>query len=183
MPYGNATPLSIAKDLVSDGPFYYLYGDDLTLSDTPVCKQLAEVLEKNPDASAVVAAYEVPDSEVHKYGVAKIKEGTENEMENLIEKPKLEDAPSNLAVFGRYLFTPSILPYIENLKAGKDGEMWLADAVNEMAQKEKVLVHKIDGKWLTTGDPLNHFKTTFEFAMERDDLKEELLKYLKENIS
>jgi len=182
MPYGNATPLLIAKDLVEDEPFYYLYGDDLTLSKVPVCKQLAEVLKKNPEAAAVVAAYEVPDSEVHKYGVVKLKEGTDNEMETLIEKPELKDAPSNLVVFGRFLFTPKIIPYIEALQTGKGGELWLSDAVNNLAQNEKVLVHKIEGKWLTTGDPLNHFKTSFEFAMERDDLKNDLLEFLKEKL-
>lgn len=182
MPYGNATPLLIAKDLVDDAPFYYLFGDDITLADKSVCKQLTEVYEKNPDAALVAAAYEVPDSEVHRYGVAKIKEGTENEVEMIVEKPRKEDAPSNLVVFGRFLCTPKILPHIENLKKGQGGELWFTDAMNALAKEEKVLVHKIQGKWLTTGDPLNHFKTSVEFILDRDDLKDEALNYLKKRI-
>lgn len=182
MPYGNGTPLRIAADLVSDGPFFYMYGDDLTLAKVPVCKQLVEVFEKNPDAAAILAAQRVPDSEVHKYGVVKIKEGTENEVELFVEKPKLEDAPSNLAVFGRFLFTPKILPIIENMGTGKDGELWLTDAVNELAHQDKVLVHEIEGEWLTTGDPLNYFKTSFEFALDREDMREQIVEYVKKRL-
>lgn len=183
MSYGNGTPLKIASDLVSDEPFFYMYGDDLTLSKVPVCQQLVEVYKNNPDAVAILAAQKVPDSEVHKYGVVKIKEGTTNQVESFVEKPKLEDAPSNLAVFGRFLFTPKILPIIEKMGTGKDGELWLTDAVNELAQTDKVLVHEIEGKWLTTGDPLNYFKTSFEFAMEREDLRAQIIEYVKFKLS
>jgi len=183
MPYGNGTPLKIASDLVSDEPFFYMYGDDLTLSKVPVCQQLVEVYKNNPDAVAILAAQKVPDSEVHKYGVVKIKEDTTNQVESFVEKPKLEDAPSNLAVFGRFLFTPKILPIIEKMGTGKDGELWLTDAVNELAQTDKVLVHEIEGKWLTTGDPLNYFKASFEFAMEREDLRDDIINYVKAKLA
>lgn len=179
MPYGNGTPLRIAADLVSDGPFFYMYGDDLTLSKVPVCQQLLDVYKANPDAAAILAAQRMPDSEVPKYGVVKIKEGTTNEVEDFVEKPKIEDAPSNLVVFGRFLFTPKILPVIEKLATGKDGELWLTDAVNALAKTEKVLVHEIEGQWLTTGDPLNYLKTSFEFALDREDLRQPFIDYIK----
>lgn len=178
MPYGNGTPLLISADLVDDGPFLYLYGDDMTKSKVPVCQQLIDVYKKNPDAAAVIAAQKMPRKELCKYGVAKIKKGRINELEYMVEKPDLGEEPSDLVVFGRFLFTPKILPIIKKLKLGKDNELWITDAIAELAKKEKVLVHKIDGKWLTTGDPLNYLMTTFEFALERDDLKRELKKYV-----
>jgi UTP--glucose-1-phosphate uridylyltransferase len=179
MPYGNATPLIVARDLVSDGPFYYMYGDDLTLAQTPVCEQLARVYDANPDAAAILAVYEVPIEEVEKYGVVKLKAGTDNVVESLVEKPKRDEAPSTLVVFGRMLCTPKILPYIDALKPGKANELWFTDALNALAQHETVLICKIEGKWLTTGDPLNHFKATVEFALDRDDLKDDIRTYLE----
>ena len=178
MPYGNATPLLVAKDLVSDGPFLYLFGDDLTKSKVPVCKQLIEVYKKNPDVAAILAVQRVALKEIGKYGAVKIKKGTKNQLERVIEKPNPKEAPSNLAEFGRFLLTPKIIPIIKKKKLGKNNELWLMDAVDELAQKEKVLVHPIEGEWLTTGDPLNYLKATLEFALERDDLKRELKKYI-----
>jgi len=178
MPYGNGTPLLISRDLVEDGPFLYLYGDDMTKSKVPVCKQLIEVYKKNPEAAAVIAAQKMPKKELSKYGVPKIKKGTKNELEMMVEKPDADKSPSDLAVFGRFLLTPKILPIIAKLKTGKGGELWLTDAINQLAKKEKVLVHEIEGEWLTTGDPLNYLKTTVEFALDRPDLKNEFRKYI-----
>jgi len=183
MPYGNATPLKVARDLVADGPFYYLYGDDITLADTPVCEQLARVYEEHPDAAAVLAAYEVPEDEVQKYGAVRLKEGTNNEVAELVEKPEPGTQPSNLIVFGRFLCTPKLLPYIDALETGKANELWFTDALNNLAQNEKVLVCPIEGKWLTTGDPLNHFKATVEFALKRDDLAEDIRTYLEKRLA
>ncbi len=182
MPYGNGTPLLIAKDLVADGPFLYLYGDDMTKAKVPVCKQLIEVYKKNPDVVAILAVQRVPKKEVSKYGVVKIKKGTSNELEELVEKPEVDKAPSNLAVFGRFLLTPKILPIIAKLKTGKGGELWLTDAIAELAKTEKVLAHEIEGGWFTTGDPLNYLKTTVEFALDRADLKKEFRKYIVERL-
>jgi len=178
MPYGNGTPLRVASGLVSDGPFLYLYGDDMTISKVPVCNQLVEVYRQNPDAAAVVAAQKMPQKTLNRYGVAKLKPGTKNELEKMIEKPKLGQAPSNLVVFGRFLFTPKILPIIKRLKTGKDNELWLTDAIDQLAQKEKVIVHQIEGQWLTTGDPLNYLVTTFEFIMKRQKLWPDFKKYI-----
>lgn len=183
MPYGNATPLKVARDLVADGPFYYLYGDDVTLAQVPVCEQLARMYEAHPDAAAVLAVAEVPMHEVAKYGVVSLKEGTEYEVASLVEKPEPATAPSNLVVFGRMLCTPKVLPYIDALEPGKANELWFTDALNALAQKEKVLICKIEGKWLTTGDPLNHFKASVEFALARPDLADDVRAFLAERLS
>lgn len=183
MPYGNGTPLRVAKDLVTDGPFFYLFGDDITLSDTPVCQQLNEVYKANPDAAAIVAVQEMPDEVLYRYGIVKVKKGTENVYEGIVEKPDPGKAPSNLAEFGRFLLTPKILPIIAKLETGKDNELWLVDAINELAKTEKVLVHKIKGQWLTTGDPLNYLKATVEFAFARNDLKDDFKNYLQNKLN
>ena len=183
MPYGNATPLLAAKDLVADAPFFYLFGDDITLADTPVCKQLQQVYEANPDVAAVIAVQKMPDDVLCRYGIVKLKEGTTNEYEGIVEKPKtLKEAPSNLAEFGRFLLTPKILPIIENLQTGKDDELWLVDAINELAKTERILIHEIDGTWITTGDPLNFIKANIEFALTRDDLADDLKEYIKSRV-
>ncbi|MCB9806132.1 NTP transferase domain-containing protein [Candidatus Nomurabacteria bacterium] len=180
MPYGNGTPLKISADIVSDGPFFYLFGDDITRAKVPVCKQLALALEQNPDAAAVIGVREIPQEETSKYGIVKIKEGTTNEVETFVEKPKVDEAPSNLAACGRYLFTPKILPIIESLAVGKDNELWLTDAIIELAKSEKVIFHKIEGDWFTTGDPLNFLKASVEFAFDREDLKKDFEEYLRD---
>lgn len=183
MPYGNGTPLLAAKDLVTDAPFFYLFGDDITLSDTPVCQQLIDVYTANPDVAGVIAVQKMPDDVLNRYGIVKIKEGTENVYEGIVEKPGPGEAPSNLAEFGRFLLSPKILPIIETLKTGKDNELWLVDAVNELAKTEKILIHEIEGQWLTTGDPLNYLKATTEFALDRDDLRDDYVQYLRERLS
>ncbi len=182
MPYGNATPLLASMHLLKDEPFFYLFGDDMTLADKPVCQQLAEVYQKNPGVGAVIAVQEMPRDVLYRYGVVKIKEKTKNEYENIIEKPALGTEPSNIVSFGRYLFSPKILSIIKKLKIGKDNELWLVDAINELAKTDKILVHTIEGKWLTTGDALNYLKTVVEFVKQRDDLKKDFKKYVVENL-
>jgi len=179
MPYGNGTPLRVAKDLVTDGPFFYLFGDDITLADTPVCQQLADVYKANPDAAAVIAVQEMPSDVLYRYGVVKLKDGSDDTYDYIVEKPEPGTEPSGLVAFGRYLLTPKILPIIAELKTGKDNELWMVDAINELAKTEKVLVHKIKGKWLTTGDPLNYLQATVEFALAREDLRDKFMTYLK----
>ncbi len=182
MPYGNATPILASIDLLKDEPFFYLFGDDMILADKPVCQQLAEVYQKNHKVGAVIAVQEMPRDVLYRYGVVKIKEGTNNEYKQIIEKPVLGEEPSNVVSFGRYLFSPKILPIIKKLKTGKDNELWLVDAINELAKTEKILVYTIEGKWLTTGDALNYLKTVIEFVKQRDDLKNEFGKYVVESL-
>jgi len=182
MPYGNATPLLASMDLLDNEPFFYLFGDDMTLADVPVCQQLAEVYKKNPEVGAVIAVQKMPREVLYRYGVVKFKKGTQNEYESIVEKPALGEEPSAVVSFGRYLFSPKILSIIKKLKTGKDNELWLVDAINELAKTEKILVHEIAGQWLTTGDALNYLKTTVEFVKKRNDLKDEFKKYVVESL-
>jgi len=183
MPYGNGTPLRVAADLISDGPFFYAFGDMLAQSKTPVAQQLLKIYQKNPEAAAIVAAYPVARKLVSRYGIFKIKSGTKNELERVVEKPKPRQSPSNLMNAGRFLFTAKILPIIRKMKTGKDNELWLVDAIQILVdQGEKVIVQACEGKVCDTGDPLNYLKTTFDFAWERADLRQELRKYIVEKL-
>ena len=180
MPYGNGTPLLCAKSLIHrDEAVVYMFGDDIVKSKVPCAKQLIEVYERyRPEA--VIAVQEVPSDEIHRYGVVKLKESTDhNELEYIVEKPSRDKAPSNLAQLGRFVLSHRIIDELENLRVGKGGELWLTDAIGQLAKTDPVLVHPIDGTWFTTGDPLRFLKTTVAFALDRPDIGPEFAAYLK----
>ncbi len=180
-PYGNATPLLCAAPLIDDDEsFVYMFGDDLTISDIPVTKQLIDVYKKENPA-VVLGVQEVPDSEVERYGTVKYKDKTKNyEIEAGYEKLPVKDAPSNMAQFGRFVFSYKMIEEAKKTALGKDNELWVIDVINSLAQKgEKVIAQPIDGEWYTTGDPLRYLKTSVEFAIRRDDIGPEFCDYLK----
>ncbi len=180
-PYGNATPLLCAAPLIDDDEaFVYMFGDDLTISDIPVTRQLIDVYEKeNP--TAVLGVQEVPDEEVERYGTVKYKNEDKNyEIESGYEKLPADKAPSNMALFGRFVFSNKIIEEAKQTKTGKDGELWAMDIINSLAQEgEKVIAQPIEGEWHTTGDPLRYLKTSVEFALRRKDIGEDFKKYLE----
>jgi UTP--glucose-1-phosphate uridylyltransferase len=180
MPYGNGTPLLCAKSLIHrDEAVVYMFGDDIVKSKVPCAKQLIEVYERyGPEA--VIAVQEVPSDEIHRYGVVKLKESTDhNELEYIVEKPSQDQAPSNLAQLGRFVLSHRIIDELENLRVGKGGELWLTDAIGQLAKTDPVLVHPIEGTWFTTGDPLRFLKTTVAFALDRPDIGSEFAAYLR----
>ncbi len=181
-PYGNATPLLCVAPLIDDDEsFVYMFGDDLTISETPVTKQLMNVFKKeNP--KAVLGVQEVPDEEVERYGTVKYKDEEKNyEIDSGYEKLPVEEAPSNMAQFGRFVFSHDVIKKAEKTPPGKDNELWIMDILNSLAQEgEKVIAQPIEGEWHTTGDPLRYLKTSVEFALRRKDIGKEFEKYLKE---
>jgi len=180
LPYGNGTPLLCLKNLIGKNePFIYAFGDDLVKSTVPCAKQLLNLYQDNPDAAAVVACQEVAKSEVSRYGIVQLKKGTENEMEKIIEKPSISEAPSRLAQLGRFILDHRVIEILQRQELGKGGELWLADAIRDLAKNKKVLVAKIKGKWMTTGDPLRWIKTTIEYALDRKDIGPDLRDYLR----
>ncbi len=184
-PYGNATPIRCASSLIDDDEaFVYMFGDDLTLSDTPVTKQLIDVYQKeNP--TAVLGVQKVPDEEVERYGTVEYKDESKNyEMKAGYEKLPLEKAPSNMAQFGRFVFSYDVVKKANETLPGKDNELWVMDILNSLAQEgKKVIAQPIKGKWHTTGDPLRYLKTSIEFALRRDDIGKDLEKYLRERFN
>ena len=185
LPYGNGSPIIAAKNfLKEDESFVYMFGDDLTISDTPVTKQLIDVFEKeNP--KAVIAVQEVPLEEVSKYGIVAYKENSESkyEISKLIEKPSIEEAPSQMAQFGRFVLSYDVIKEAEKRILGRGNELWLADILNNLAKKgEKIIANPIEGEWLTTGDPLKFTQATLKFAMQKPNIKDELIRFIKEEI-
>lgn len=181
MPYGNGTPLLCARPVIhADEAVLYMFGDDIVKSDVPCARQLIDVFEKFRPAG-VIAAQEVPADEIGRYGAAKLKPGTDrNELESIVEKPAPGQAPSNLAQLGRFVFSAKIVDVLAKLGTGKGGELWLTDAVAKLAATDPVLVHPIEGKWFTTGDPLRFLKTTVEFALDRPDIGRDFARFLRE---
>jgi UTP--glucose-1-phosphate uridylyltransferase len=181
MPYGNGTPLLCARSVIHcDEAVVYMFVDDIVKADVPCTRQLMDVYEKYHPAG-VIAAQEVSREEISRYGAAKLKPGTDrNELEHIVEKPAPEDAPSNLAQLGRFVFSAKIIDILAQLDTGKGGELWLTDAVEKLAATDPVLVHPIEGEWFTTGDPLRFLKTTVAFALDREDIGRDFARYLKE---
>ena len=177
LPYGNGTPLLAAKNLIKDEEnFVYVFGDDLVKSKTPATSQLIDYSYKNP-SKIIIATQNVAKSEVSKYGIVKL--GKDNKtVQNIIEKPKIEEAPTTLAVLGRFILNKDVIAELSKKKIGKDGELWLMDAISTFVKQNKVISLNIDGLWLTTGDPLNFIITTLEYAKDRKDLWEGIKKYI-----
>lgn len=185
LPYGNGTPLLAAKDLIDDNEsFVFMWGDDMVKSEVPATKQILDLWGKNKDA-VVLGAQEVPLEEVSRYGIVKLKKGSKNEVHSVVEKPDPDKAPSRLAQYGRFVLDKRIIDILwdnyQKKSYGKDGELWLTDAIQQfISKKGKVLVAPIEGKWVTTGDPLRYLMATVEYALDREDIGKEFKDYLRQ---
>jgi UTP--glucose-1-phosphate uridylyltransferase len=175
-PYGNATPVLSAASLVDDEPFVFVWGDDLVKSKVSFTKQMVEDYEKN--GKLMIGVQEVPKDAVNRYGIVKLREGTD-EIEDIIEKPSVEEAPSQLADFGRMILNQEIIDVLKKTDLGKGGELWITDAIQNYVRNGGIFVAKKieDGEWLTTGDPLNYLKALLAYAAEREDIGQELKEY------
>jgi UTP--glucose-1-phosphate uridylyltransferase len=171
-----------ARELVGNEPFAVLLADDVIDAEVPCLKQLMNVFEKVQ--CSVLATQVVEGPGISAYGVldAKPVPGTNGklyEVSNLVEKPRAQDAPSNLAVIGRYLLTPTVFETLSEIKAGAGGELQLTDGLRALLQREKIYGYVFDGKRHDTGDKLGFLKATVEFALKRPDLGGPLRQYLK----
>lgn len=176
-PYGNGTPVLSAASLVDEEPFVFVWGDDLVRSKVSFTKAMVEDYNKN--GHLMIGVQKVPKNVVNRYGIVKLKEGT-REIEDIIEKPSLEEAPSQLADFGRMILDQEIINILKETSLGKDNELWIVDAIRAYVKKGGMFLAKEveDGEWMTTGDPLNYLKTTLAYAFEREDIGGELKKYI-----
>lgn len=177
-PYGNGTPVLSAASLVDDEPFVFVWGDDLVKSKVSFTKQMVEDYAKN--GKLMIGVQEVPREVVNRYGIVKLKEGT-NEIEDIIEKPSIEDAPTNLADFGRMILDQNFINILRETSLGKGNELWITDAIKKYVKSGGVFLAKElkDGQWLTTGDPLNYLKATLAYAFDREDIKDDLKEFMK----
>ena len=177
LPYGPASPILSAKQWIGGDNFAVVYCDDLVLSEKPALQSLLEIFEKE-DCDGVLGVQEVDWEEVWKYGIAEIREGSKNELSALIEKPSREDAKTNLASYGRYIFSQKVFDYLDSAKVESGREFYFSDVIHNMAQNEKVLVEKIDGEWLTTGDPLNMLRASIKYALSRKEYREAIKEFM-----
>jgi UTP--glucose-1-phosphate uridylyltransferase len=179
LPYGNASPALAARPWLTPGePFYYMFGDDLFISDVPAARQLIDAFNEHKPA-AVLATQWVPDEERHLYGCIEFKPGSDREMARIIEKPKPEEAPSNWVQVGYFVFSHELFDVLEGTETGKGGELWLADAVDRLAMRTKVIAQPIEGNWMAAGDPLRQLKATIEASLRREDMRDDLIAYLR----
>lgn len=167
-----------AKTFIGNEPFAVLLGDDIVNADKPVTKQLIEEFEEKE--STIIGVQEVPNNLVHKYGIVDYSEQYDDlyKVRALVEKPNLEDAPSNIAILGRYIITPEIFNILENTPPGKGNEIQLTDALQSLMNKEEVYAKVFSGKRYDIGNKLGFLEATIEFAMGRDDIKDEFKEYL-----
>lgn len=174
-----------AKDLVGNEPFATILSDDVIASEVPCIRQLLDVYEYY--GASVVALMEVPKESISSYGIVDAEPVSHNgnrqslyRIRNMVEKPKTADAPSNLAIIGRYILTPEIFECIESIEPGSGGELQLTDALKYLLRNRPIYGLKFEGKRYDAGDKLGYLKATVEFALSRHDLGAPFRDYLKE---
>jgi UTP--glucose-1-phosphate uridylyltransferase len=172
-PYGNGTPVLSAANLVDDEPFVFVWGDDLVKSKVSFTKQMVEDYEKN--GNLMIGVQKMPKEVLNRYGIVKLREGTK-EIEDIIEKPAMNEAPSDLADFGRMILNQEFINILKETALGKGNELWIVDAIKTYVKNGgKFMAKEVkDGEWLTTGDPLNYMKANLTYALEREDIGQDL---------
>ena len=182
-PKGLGDAIFQAKSFVGDEPFLLLLGDDIVVNapgEKPLSKQMMDCYDRYN--TSILGVQEVPNRDVNKYGIVDGKhiENRIYKVKGLVEKPAKEEAPSNIAILGRYIINPAIFDILEHTKPGKGGEIQLTDGLKELANIENMYAYAFEGKRYDVGNKLGFLEATVEFALRRDNLRNEFIKYLKE---
>lgn len=177
-PLGSGHAVYRAKGFVGNEPFAVMVGDDIVYNAKPALKQMIEVYDEFE--ASVIGVQQVPREHVFKYGIV---DGTlirdrVYKVKGLIEKPSVEEAPSNIAALGRYIINPSIFGILEHTKPGKNGEIQLTDALVTQARHENMYAYYFEGRRYDVGDKQGFLQATVEYALRREDLREEFLRFL-----
>ena len=179
LPYGNGSPIVSARDYIADDEaFIAIYSDDVVFgaSDTLA---LCQAFEKHPDAKAIIMGQEVSPSVVDKYGIISLKNG--KRLDNIVEKPAIGQAPSNLASYGRYLLTPEVFDYLKPNMTSLDDELWTVDAITKMASQGDVYVVKTSGQLMKKKKKKNYFLAHLKYVLDNEDygeaIKDEVSKH------
>ncbi|GLC28686.1 UTP--glucose-1-phosphate uridylyltransferase GalU [Clostridium omnivorum] len=177
-PKGLGHAISCARTFVGNEPFAVMLGDDVVDSKVPCLKQLIECY--NEYKTTILGVQEVPSQEVSKYGIVKGMhiEDRVYKVKDLVEKPKVEEAPSNIAILGRYIITPQIFNVLETTAPGKGGEIQLTDALRTLITGEAMYAYNFEGRRYDVGDRLGFLEATVEFALKREDIKKPFMEYL-----
>jgi len=185
-PKGNARPILNAKHLIADDePFFVFFADDFFRSKVPWPLQLRSAYEKT--GKTVISLIEVEKEDADKYGMVVLDRHASNDrlfkLDGLVEKPGADNTPSLYASVGSYLLTPDIWPYLEQEKVMPNGEIALADSLNELACNNDVYGYFIDGVWHDTGDQLKYIQAVIDLALESPDYGDELTEYIRSRIA
>ncbi|MBU6708030.1 UTP--glucose-1-phosphate uridylyltransferase GalU [Staphylococcus aureus] len=172
--------ISSARQFIGNEPFAVLLGDDIVESEVPAVKQLIDVYEET--GHSVIGVQEVPEADTHRYGIIDplTKNGRQYEVKKFVEKPAQGTAPSNLAIMGRYVLTPEIFDYLKTQKEGAGNEIQLTDAIERMNNDNQVYAYDFKGERYDVGEKLGFVKTTIEYALKDDSMREELTRFIKE---
>lgn len=179
-PKGLGHAIWCARKFIGEEPFAVLLGDDIIDAEKPCLKQMIEKYERYN--SSIIGVQHVKDEEVSRYGIVdgQMIEESLYKINHLVEKPKRQDAPSNIAIMGRYILNPGIFDILGNQKPGSGGEIQLTDAIETLNKTEAVYAYQFNGTRYDVGDKMGFIQTTIEFALKRDELRPELLGYLSE---
>ena len=179
-PKGLGHAIYCAKSFVGNEPFAVMLGDDIVYNEGKPClRQLMDCYDEYK--TSVLGVQTVPDGDVDKYGIVdglKI-EGNVTKVKGLVEKPSVDEAPSNMAILGRYIITPSIFEILERTKPGKGGEIQLTDALLELMSEEAIYAYNFEGRRYDVGDKLGFLEAAVEYALRKPELKDAFIEYLK----
>lgn len=178
-PKGLGHAINCAKSFVGNEPFAVLLGDDIVDNETPCLAQLINTY--NEYKTSIIGVQEVQKENTDKYGILDVKciEDRVYKVKDMVEKPKVEDAPSNIAILGRYIITPTIFEILENQKPGKGGEIQLTDALKTLSEQEAIYAYNFEGKRYDVGDKLGFLQATVDFALKKECLGKEFMDFLK----
>ncbi|KRD84535.1 UTP--glucose-1-phosphate uridylyltransferase [Bacillus sp. Root147] len=187
-PKGLGHAVWCARNFIGEEPFAVLLGDDIVQAKTPCLRQL--ITEYEQTLSSVIGVQTVPDDQTHRYGIVDpiSNEGRRHQVNTFVEKPLAGTAPSNLAIMGRYVFTPEIFKFLEEQEVGAGGEIQLTDAIQKLNEIQRVFAYDFEGKRYDVGEKLGFIETTIEFALQHEELRDKLLNTMatiiqKENIT
>lgn len=177
-PKGLGHAILCARAFVGNEPFAVLLGDDVVDSEVPCLKQLMDCYKEYK--TTILGVQTVKHEDVNKYGIV---DGIHIEdrvykVKKLVEKPSIEESPSNVAILGRYIITPQIFDILQNTEPGKGGEIQLTDALQTLIENEAMYAYNFEGRRYDVGDKLGFLQATVEFALKRDDLREPFIDYL-----
>lgn len=182
-PLGLGHAIYCAKSFVGNEPFAVLLPDDIVYSKKPCLKQMIEVYDQYK--TTILGVQKVPENEVDKYGIVSgnVIGNRVYRVKDLIEKPSIKDAPSNIAIIGRYIISPEIFKILKNTKPGKNGEIQLTDALKELAKHEDIYAYSFEGRRYDVGNKLGFLEATVEYALRNRELREGFINYLVEIVA
>ena len=177
-PKGLGDAIYCAKSFIGNEPFAVMLGDDIVDSETPCLKQLIDTYDEY--RTTVLGVQKVNEHDVDKYGIISAKhiEDRVYKVKDLVEKPEIDKAPSNIAILGRYIITPEIFNILEKLPPGKGGEVQLTDALKMLSKKEAMYAYVFEGKRYDVGDKLGFLEATVDFALKKPELRDDFMGYL-----